>query len=60
MTICCETLTMTDETARKLLKIVDQLMDKYFFQTNGLRKLGWCTHYVLDKSHRHCKEKQIS
>ena len=49
MTICCEILTMTDETARKLLKIVDQLMDKY-----------WCTHYVLDKSHRYCKEKQFS
>ena len=36
MTICCETLTMTDKIARKLLKIIDRLMDEHFFQTNAL------------------------
>ena len=60
MTICCETLTLKDEIARKLLKIVDRLMDEHFFQTNGLRQLCWCAHYMLDRrSLRYCKEKQI-
>ena len=60
MTICCETITMTDEIARKLLKIVDRLMDEHFFQTNGLRQLCWCAHYMLDRRNlRYCKEKQI-
>ena len=59
MTICYETLTITNEIARKLLKVVDRLMGEYFFQTNGLRQLGWCAHYMLDRSSlRHCKEKQ--
>ena len=49
MSICCETLTMTETIARKLLKIVDRLMDEHFFQTNGLRQLGWCAHYMLDR-----------
>ena len=37
MTICYETTTITDEIARKLLKVVDRLMNEHFFQTNGLR-----------------------
>ena len=49
MSICCETITMTDEIARKLLKSVDWLMDEHFFQTNCLRQLGWCAHYMLDR-----------
>ena len=49
MSICCETLTMTETIAKKLLKIVDRLMDEYFFQTNGLRQLGWCAHYMFDR-----------
>ena len=57
MTICYETLTITNEIARKLLKVVDRLMGEYFFQTNGLRQLGWCPHYMLDRrSLRHCKK----
>ena len=48
MSICCETITMIDEIARKLLKIVNRLMDNHFFQTNGLRQLWWCAHYMLD------------
>ena len=49
MSICCETLIMTKTIAKKLLKIVDQLMDEHSFQTYGLRQLGWCTHYMLDR-----------
>ena len=49
MSICCQTLTMTETIARKLLKIIDRLMDEHFFQTNGLRELGWCAHYMLDR-----------
>ena len=49
MSICCETLTMAQTVARKLLKIVDRLMDEHIFPTNGLRQLGWCAHYMLDR-----------
>ena len=45
LSICCETLTMTETIARKSLKIVDPLMDEHFFQTNRLRQLGCCAHY---------------
>ena len=24
-------------------------MDEHFFQTNDLRQLGWCDHYMLDR-----------
>ena len=24
-------------------------MDEHFFQTNGLRQLEWCAHYMLDR-----------
>ena len=24
-------------------------MDEHFFQNNGLRELGWCSHYMLDR-----------
>ena len=49
---------MTDEIARKLLKIVDRLVDEHFFQTNGLRQLGWCGHYMLDmRGLKYCKKK---
>ena len=60
MSICCKTTTITDAIASKLLKIVDRLMDEHFFQTNGLRQLCWCAHYMLDRRNlRYCKEKQI-
>ena len=49
MSICCETSTMTETLARKLLKSTDWLMDEHFFQNNGLRELGWCSHYMLDR-----------
>ena len=49
MFICYESLTMTETIARKLLKIVDWLMDEHFFQKNGLRELSWCSNYMLDK-----------
>ena len=60
MTICCETTTMTDVIARQLLKIVDRLMDEHFFQTNGLREIGWCSHDMLDRRGlNYYKEKQV-
>ena len=49
MSICCEALTMTETIARKLFKIADRLIDEHFFQTNGLRQLGWCARYMLDR-----------
>ena len=60
MTICCETTTMTDVIARKLLKIVDRWMNEHFFQINGLRQIGRCSHDMLDRrSLIYYKEKQV-
>ena len=60
MTICYESLTMTETIARKLLKMVDWLMDEYFFQKNDLRELGWRSNYMLDKrSVNYCKDQQV-
>ena len=60
MTICCETTTMTDVIAGKLLKIDDRLIDEHFSQRNGLRQLGWCSHYMLDRrSLNCCKDKEV-
>ena len=60
MSICSESLAMTETIARKLLRMVDWLMDEHFFQKNGLRELGWCSHYMLDRrSVNYDKEKQI-
>ena len=49
MSICCESLTMTETIAKKLLKLTDWLMDERFFQKNDLRELDWCSNYMLDK-----------
>ena len=60
MTICYESQTMTETIARKLLKMVDWLMDEHFFKKNGLRELGWCSNYMLDKrSVNYCKDQQV-
>ena len=60
MSICRKTTTMTDAIGRNLLKIVDRLMDEHFFQTNGLRQLGWCSHYMLDRrSLNYYKDKEV-
>ena len=47
MHICCEMLSLTTTNARMLLDIVDSSTKKYF--CNGLSKLGWCAHYMLDR-----------
>ena len=38
MSICCETLVVTETIANKLLDIVDLSMEQHFF---CLRQLGW-------------------
>ena len=59
MSICCETSIMTETIARKLLKLTDQLMDKQFFENDGLRKLGWCSNYMLDRrTHNYHKNRE--
>ena len=40
---------MTEAIARKLLKLADWSMEEQFFQKNGLRELGWCSNYMLDR-----------
>ena len=49
MAICCATLVLTKVDAKKLLVVVDRLLDEHFFQGNGLLQLGWCSHYMLDR-----------
>ena len=45
---------------QSVIKIVDRLMDEHFFQTNGLRQLGWCSHYRLGRRiPRYCRDKQF-
>ena len=39
MSICCETLTLTETIARKLLKIVDRLMDEHFFSNQWFKTI---------------------
>ena len=35
-------------------------MDTHFFQKNGMRELGWCSKYLLDRrSVNYHKEQQI-
>ena len=58
MSICCESLTMTETIARKFLKLADLLMDEHFFQKNGLRELGWCSNYMLDRRSVNYHEKK--
>ena len=60
ISIYCKSLTMTENIARNLLRMVDWLMDEQFFPKNGLRELGWCSHYMLDgRSINYHKEKKI-
>ena len=35
MTICCETFVLTEVTGKKLLNVVDRLLDEHFFQADG-------------------------
>ena len=58
MTICCETLIMTETIAKSLLDTIDLAMKRHFFGTNGSRQLGWCAHYMLDRrSLTYCSSK---
>ena len=47
MTICCETLIITETIAKSLLDIVGSVMKQHF--TSSLRQLGWCAHYMLHR-----------
>ena len=60
MSICYESLTMTETIAKNLLKLTDWLMDEHFFRKNDLRELDWCSNYMLNKrSVNYHKEEQI-
>ena len=49
MKIYCETYVLTKVTGKNLLKVVDRLLDEYFFQAGGLHQLGWCSNYMPGK-----------
>ena len=60
MSICCKTSIMTETIARKLLKLTDRLMDEHVFEKDGLRKLGRCSNYILDRrTHSYHKNKEL-
>ena len=60
MSICYKTSIMTETIARKLLKLTDRLMDEHFFEKDGLRKLGWCSDFILDRrTHNYHKNKEF-
>ena len=40
MAICCETLFLTEISGKKLLKVIDRMLDEHFFKGNGLLELG--------------------
>ena len=40
MSIYCESLTMTETIAKKLLKLTDWLMDEHFFSEKWLKRIG--------------------
>ena len=47
MSICCETLVMTETIADKLLDFVDLSIEQHFL--NRLRQLGCCARYMLNR-----------
>ena len=49
MAICCETLFLTEISSKKLLYVIDRMLDEHFFKGDGLLELGWCSRYVMDK-----------
>ena len=48
MSLCFEIKETTEEVAKKLLSIVDSILEIHFVQ-NKLGEIGWCIHYILDK-----------
>ena len=59
MALCFEIPSMNEKIAKDLLLKIDWLMDEHFFKKNGLRELGWCSKYLLDRrSVNYHKDKQ--
>ena len=51
MAFSLETFPLQSETAKKLLKVVDDHITEYFFSSDGgLAKLGWCTKYLMEST----------
>ena len=49
MEVCCETLFLTEISGKKLLKVIDRMLDGHFFKGNGLLELRWCSRYMMNK-----------
>ena len=49
MAICCETLVLTEINGKKLLKVIDRMLDEHFLNGNGLLELGWCSCCMVDE-----------
>ena len=48
MAVCCETVVLNEITRKTLLKVIDQMVDEFFFKNDALIKLGWCSRYMTD------------
>ena len=48
MSLCFENSKMNEKIEKDLLFKIDWLMDRYFFEKNGLRELGWCEKYLIE------------
>ena len=49
MEVCCKTLFLTEISGKKLLKVIDRMLDGHFFKGNGLLELRWCSRYMMNK-----------
>ena len=49
MEVCCETLVLTKISGKKILKVINRMLDGHFFKGNGLLELGWCSRYMMNK-----------
>ena len=49
MALCFDIAMMKEKIAKDLLLKIDWLMDEHFQKKNGLRELGWCSKYLLDR-----------
>ena len=49
MSICFENFALSETSCKKLLQVVDRMLDEYLFKGDSLLELGWCSLHMLDK-----------
>ena len=60
MALCFEILKLSNNNVREVWHRINWEMGQYFFQKDGLRELGWCSQYSIDRrSVNYKKEEQV-